>query len=588
MGERLQENKISKQQFYKTDLYKAVKKRKRKLVKQLLKKDPKMWSDMLPLTRVTVEDDFDDLAKYLNKVKVIEKTEFKVDEYDPYVTLVSPNKHVKCNFLCAEYFHLYHVTSDRTQMRRYSYFECYYDRYVLSCIMDLSEITRTSAFQPLDMDKSDWGHAQQQMKLWNKVLPPDIEELPIEDYEFSTEMRKRMIACSRRRTCAYEEIYENSQIFPDINDPQWMVLSYLLKMQILPLLPKRSVPKYYINLVCKNKTDRDMFAEDLKKFLSEYFKTDPLIQGEVILSSLLLNKPITPENNAVKPYVFVPEKTKDVEQLQNIMNAYVMEDGKRKSHPFKAYVPICVSDKQILDSTALNIPIVDIEQIQFNAGQYENMKYSMKAIYDLCRHFGKKKIRYLWENAAKIVEKSAEKACCKNGISEDVWKQLLEYESDRYELALTYAILQQRSLLSINTHEALTNWYLELTKEMIKKQVALDIVIEGLMIEVKREYEQMDDEKPLYTGKVSEEEKRFRDTINGEPLICYHPDYFDEWLSVHASYVKKNELLRRMRERGDLRTKDGTTYLYGVSLRRLTPIPSSTHKTENYYAIKIK
>ena len=586
MEKELQETKVARQKFLDTDFYKSVKKRKKKLVRRLLENDPKNWASILPLTKVYIEEDFDDLALFLNVVKVIEKTEFQIDKYFPHVTMLSGSKMVECNFICVEYFHLYTVTADRTEMRRYSYFECYYDKYVLSCIMDISEVTRVSVFQPLDMDKNDWGHARQQIKLWNRVLQPEVMELPVAEYKFSKETCTRMRAYSNMAQELKQTVYESSDMFPDVNDPQWIVLSYLLKLQFLSLLPKSSVPKYYINLVCKDKTDRDKLARDLQNFLGSYFKTDPVIKGDVQRLTQLLNKLTDMGNDAAKPYVFVPEKPKDMEQLQAIMNTYVAEGQGRKSHPFKTFVPICVSEKQILDSTVLNVTIKDASEIKWDSTKYERLKYSISAMYDLCRHFGKKKIRYLLEYAIKIVKESAKAAYCKNSISETAWKQIVEYESDLYELALFFAVLRQRSILKINIHETLILWLTDLTQELCKKQSELDTVIEGLMIEFRKQYEGLRDERPVHTGRKTEQEMMFRTMVNDDHLLCYDKDYFKVLLKEAAPNVDSERVLKRMGERGIFRTKDDKTLLYGI---RLNCADGTREKNlVNHYAIKMK
>lgn len=48
-----------------------------------------------------------------------------------------------CDFICVEYFRLYAVSVDRTQIQRFSYFELYYDKYVVSCIADANIMKKT-------------------------------------------------------------------------------------------------------------------------------------------------------------------------------------------------------------------------------------------------------------------------------------------------------------------------------------------------------------------------------------------------------------------------------------------------------------
>ena len=69
--------------FFKSDFYKKVKKRKNALRKKLLKHDVTSWPEILPLTHVSVECDFDDLTDALKKVQAEDHTGCKFDPFSP-------------------------------------------------------------------------------------------------------------------------------------------------------------------------------------------------------------------------------------------------------------------------------------------------------------------------------------------------------------------------------------------------------------------------------------------------------------------------------------------------------------------------
>ena len=298
------------QAFYRTDFYANVKKRKEKLQKKLLEVDRDSWNKVIPITKVSKEYDVDELVDFLQQYQQVDG--FEVDEDSSRVLLPGKNGNTICDFICVEYFRLYAISEDKTEIQRFSYFELYYDQYVVSCIADANMLKKSTVFSAVNLESSDWALAQRQMRLWNHYLLPKIEELPIPRSIFPAGIKER-IEYGVYDVASYSAAHYTC---PHNGNPLWKVITYLHLLQMLPILPKDTVPWYYLNLVCKNKGDIKAFAENLRVFLEEYSAEDPVINGEVRLSQrLFLEKKSDKESYRAVPYVLVLEKAKDIDQL---------------------------------------------------------------------------------------------------------------------------------------------------------------------------------------------------------------------------------------------------------------------------------
>ena len=96
----------SQRRFYKSDLYKSVKKRKRKLLEMLAEQDMQSWDEILPLTQVFKEYDLDDLIDFLKKNQDKEHPEYELDPYSSRIQVTTPKGKSVHDFICIEYFRL--------------------------------------------------------------------------------------------------------------------------------------------------------------------------------------------------------------------------------------------------------------------------------------------------------------------------------------------------------------------------------------------------------------------------------------------------------------------------------------------------
>lgn len=582
---QMQDFTKEEKKFLKSDLYKSVKKRKNKLVNKLIGTHKSQWASLLPLTRVQRESDLDDIVDFLNVVQNKDHSEYVISEECPRVFLAK--KREGSDFLWVEYFRLYCISKDQASIQRYSYVECYFDKYVMSCIMDTAQLRKDGVFSALNMDKKDWGYAKQQIQYWNKFIIPVIEELPVDldTYPLATKARIDYYTHWERKPL------QKKQACPDVTDPLWSVVTYLHLFQMLPILPKKYVPWYYINLVCKNKTDCQIFAERLRMFLADHFRKDPIIRGDIkILQHFRDDKELVIQENAAIPYVFVPEKLKDMDQLRKMMNNCAGDHRKKKNHPLRNNVPICVSEQNILDTTAMNIVVGDMDKMQWSSTAYDRVKEMCGIVYDFPRLYGSKKgARENLKLAFRETLNQMKMIVAERGYTVDTINQILRTEEDYIVLATWFRMMWKESL-HIDGNEEQAEWFSILFEKLVNKQYALDAIIDELMIRLKKEVDELPDERPLYTGRNTEREQKFRTTIMGDTkvsLLCYHPAYFENYITTYAPHVNMMPLLRRMKEKGMLKVKGEDTLLYGIGLNREDKL-QATKKTENYYAFIIE
>ena len=571
----------SQRRFYKSDLYKSVKKRKRKLLEMLAEQDMQSWDEILPLTQVFKEYDLDDLIDFLKKNQDKEHPEYELDPYSSRIQVTTPKGKSVHDFICIEYFRLYRISEDKSKIQRYSYIECYYDEYVLACIMDTGDLRKAGAFVPLTMDKSDWGHAQQQMKLWNRYLLPKIEEFPAERDKYVEEMLQRLTS---REDLEDTECNEGNQ-YPAVENPAWIVTTYLHLMQVLPLLPKDSVPCYYLNLVCSDKEAQISLAEKLETFLGAYFQDDPVIQGRIsVRENFSSPKTGNPYSHKAVPYLLVVKKQKDLQPLRELMNDHDWTTKAGMKHPLRNSIPICINDQRIVDSTALNIHIADPRQLRWDDHLINRMWENISQLPPSCWwRFNKTHIRDFWASKRQAVLWYGEEMDIAQKYEVRIQDNPVRSVRNLIELAAWFLAPQYRGYDEDELDGAQKEWLEAFLRDLAEKQQNLDTTVDELMQHFRKQHEQLRDVRPPYTGRSTKEEMMFREGN----LLCYHPSVFAERVKVFKPYADCDAVLHRMKDRGYLKTHKGKNLYYVINLDDKSDAPRK-RKSVDYYAIIIE
>ena len=199
----------------------------------------------------------------------------------PSITFTTKNgQKIDCDYLCVEHKRLYFIPSDRASLRRFIYFEIYYDEYIVSCLMDALSFHKNAPMDALEMDTAEWAHAKLQLKLWNEVFLPDIEEIDLSDMG-------PLYQPVLQRLETYSDLWDVSipAALPPI-EPIWVLLTYLHLLQIMPFLSQKQFPCYAIHFVCTQSADT--FVRNLCTFLSAYWQADPVMNRPIEMLSDLL------------------------------------------------------------------------------------------------------------------------------------------------------------------------------------------------------------------------------------------------------------------------------------------------------------
>jgi adenylate kinase family enzyme len=349
-----------------------------------------------------------------------------------------------------------------------------------------------------------------------------------------------------------------------------------------------------LNLVCENKTDRNVFAENLKIFLEEHFDDDPEINGEVrLLQKLVFEKKLDKESYRAVPYVFVLEKQKDIDQLCDMFTDIGSAKKKRKNHPFKDSIPICISDHQILDSAVLNIMVPDVQKMSWDSKRFVMLTSSSDAIFRTYHMLKDKKSTRSW---MKVVRREMQHMiggyCASDGVSTLILANLAKYQPKMLELMTWFVLLWHGVGSEDSASDSEKIFVVSLIEDMIQQQNILNNIVDVLMNHFKKAFDGLPDGRPLadlVDKKYVPEEMVFRTKVKEDSLLCFYPDYFTEWLKEHDLNVRQDDVLEYLKARGLLTTDSDKPFLRGIKLKKRDPhLGKGNDLSVNHIAIKME
>lgn len=338
--------------YYDNKIYDKVEARKDKLLRR--------WKagESLPLIQVkeqkrTEEEWLEYLGEQYHQAANI--LEYSAEP--PYAAVEnSKRKKAFCSAVCVEYFRLYEITRDNTAFRRYTYFEVYYDDKVIACLMDMRTFEKRGNMKALDMDEIEWGNTKHQIKAWWKLFLPEIEE--IELAELPENFARRVKAYRKwpgKNEGKFDGTYPNKEI-----DVLWPLVTYIVSLQMMPVLPQKMMPWYVLNYVCKDDEACDAFTKGLSVWLADFLKNDPIFAGRrVPYGSDIRDDEKVSNLCAVEPYIWTGKRSD--KKMQTLQKLQSISERKRcwEKFPFGNRAIILVSKESILSSIVINIPVDD-------------------------------------------------------------------------------------------------------------------------------------------------------------------------------------------------------------------------------------
>ena len=480
---------------------------------------------------------------------------------DPPAITFAPRRdqEIACDYICVEYKQLYLIPKSKAFIKRYTYFEIYYDGHIVSCLMDLPTFHKNGPFELLDMVPTEWAHAKLQIKLWNKLLRPNLEDLDeiadIIPSNFAKPFYKRLSQYGESKAPA------ESLQYPQHDKIIWPLLTYLHLMQNLPLLPKTQIPCCMINYVCPGKY-KD-FAEQLASYLTKCLGTDPIITMPLSRSSNYFKRSDERDKpGAAEPYLFLLERINS-SQLQEAITD--LEQYKRSrsrkwdTHPFLNAVPICVGENPIPNSLVINIHVPKDFVLPDSDIIKSGFLYFGKALYKFRDKYRRQKNRL-----KKYYQKK------KDAIDALLDEQAPSFkQSSLYPLSIWFMVMygaknvSKKSLIKSEENNWLQTWIDSWSQE----QRTLEDEVQFLLYLIKEQRSQFLTEAPnnieeweLHGGQF------FFKEINGRKHVVCGLKYLEQLISspsfkaektVIVSYLIENKYLSTSKGRNNYNIKVG-------------------------------
>lgn len=546
--------------FESDSFYNKVEKRKKRLVDRLIN----TRSPEFPFTLVfPMKGSTDALLDFMKKI-VQKNHDITFTEDPPGISFfVNNGKQVSCDYLCVEYARLYHVSPDQTAIRRYTYFEIYFDDNILSCLMDLPTFQKVSSFPSLDMDTQEWAHLKQQLKLWNQFIYPDLEEMEAAN-AIPDALASRLQAYRKFKNNNHYKELEHGLSYPKENENfLWPVATYLSLLQLLPILPEELIPSYALNFVCQDVHAKNLFAQKIKLFLNEFCNRDPVILGNVQIISTVENADETGRTfGAAWPYISIITRGKARQLVQSINQFAVSEKKSWRNHPFLNDVPIFISTEQIEDSTVLNLTISSDTAKQFTTDTISSDGF-WYFFANLMEDLDKNELPDQNE-LSKQFQKLKKKL-----LTSPIDKNAIKYQTILFPLAVSFIMLYGNEPGNYKLPKNAVNWFSMQALEWKKQNLAFEEFFPRVLKSVAADIITAKKEKPS-------DESEFQNLFHGvfcfgEEFLCYHLEAFKQKIAEEFPFVDYCQLLERLSEGKILKTNKNDLN-YSLKLKDRTTV----------------
>jgi hypothetical protein len=475
----------------------------------------------------------------------------------PSVTFSAKNgQKIVSDYICVEYKRLYFIPADRASLRRFLYFEIYYDEYIVSCLMDAPSFHKNAPMDALEMDNAEWAHAKLQMKLWNQVFLPDIEEIDFSDMgPLYQPVLQRLEAYSSLWDADIPEIFS-------LSEPIWVLLTYLHLLQTMPFLPQNQVPCYAVCFVCTKNTD--IFVQRLREFLSEYWQPDPIMNVPISESQIYLKREQGKDTvGAVQPYILRPNRSnsKDIQAVYQDVLDYARTQSKNwEQHPFLNAVPIIVVEEAQRNQHFLNIPVESNMEFP-DAADVRNR--FLRFWYQLKRHF-------LSYNRVKRKKLKASYGTMDKLVAEQLTEKVqMDQQPYLYSLCVWFCLMyRQESIVNkkIKLTEADTQWLHDLENSRKKKDATLESAVDDLLKSIAEEWRLHPGTMPKSKESWDQNDLGFiKVDIADDSCLIRKPEYFKELIKQVCPEFHMDDVIEYLVNGKYLRTnKKESTCVYKI------------------------
>lgn len=465
----------------------------------------------------------------------------------PYVVLKTPKgKTVFCGAICVEYFRLHKVAEGGTAFQRYTYFEVYYDDKVIACLMELPFFERRGSMEPLSMNELDWMNSKRQMReLW-KVFLPEMEEI-----------EEGLPRNFLRRMKDYKGSCEDDVItcpYPDakIDELVWPLATYIISLQLMPALPKKMMPWYLLNYVCKDDNMAEETAKKLRSWVQDFLRKDPIVCGEINYGSALSKREEISNSCEVRPYIQVDKprtQQRTAEQLQEII---ARKRGWEK-FPFGKSVPVLVSTEEIISSAVINIIVDDPQRLPTKASTLrKGFRYGLGNWGEYLPKDLTEQADWMQDWRDKLRE-AAREAQRELEPEKDERHRLRGYQK-LFQLATNFLVLYGESE-SFSKDSKL--WASQQRQLWASEKERTEKTIEELLNDIRKCCQESEE---LKKGETEIPDSGRRKTVNDHELLIFGYTKFKKSLQEKWPWISYSTLTKQLCDMGVMTCRDGMDY----------------------------
>ena len=423
--------------------------------------------------------------------------------------------------------------------------------------MDALSFHKNAPMDALEMDTAEWAHAKLQLKLWNEVFLPDIEEIDLSDMG-------PLYQPALQRLDTYSGRWDANipTVLPSV-EPIWVLLTYLHLLQIMPFLSQKQFPCYAIHFVCTQ--DTDTFVHNLGTFLSAYWQADPVMNKLISISRTYLKKePGKDTAGAVQPYILRPNRTnsKELQEIErDILDYDRLQMRSWEQHPFLNTVPIIVADEVHDSQVFLNIS-VDGNMEFPDAADVRNGFFKFWAHLD--QHFC---------SAGRVDRKKLSKSY--ETIDSQVSAQLSEQDRTPhlYSLCVWFCLMYNQKSI-VRKKIKLTNdkllWLHDFELSHQRKASSLESAVSNLLAIITTEWRQHPGTLPQSKEAWDQNDLGFiKVDISGEACLIRKPDYFKKLIKESCADFHTDDIISYLAKEGYLRTNGNEpTCVYKIEKKK--------------------
>lgn len=329
------------------NFYKKAKRRKDKLVEKLLadnmsKELYKETFDVKKNQKRFIKRFAEKSEKFWGKQDIVLK---KIDYKEQRVKFVKNKKTKNANRICIALFEPYCI---EPKFSIYIYFEIYYGKTVICCLMKKESYDVSGKIPLLGFDVEEWKDAKLQMKMWNQLY--EIKRCQIKMQSQLTDILKTYCCVpalnADRQISALEHLFSS--------DSMWILASYLSFIQLNSFLPYERQLRFLLNLY--NAQDNlDQFANVLKKYVSKFISSKTPIKPDCIV----IQQEFSQEHNYVSvagTLILLKPSNKTIQyccdRLNHFFAAKIADD---EEYPLKQ-IPLIVGATKQSNGAILDIP----------------------------------------------------------------------------------------------------------------------------------------------------------------------------------------------------------------------------------------